>query len=84
LTGAVLLFGLLLIFPKLHAKIAGFCHTLVRNLLLFYVPASVGIMKIFGDVAKQGLLLVAVIVVTTWATALVAAVAFDACRKKAA
>ena len=80
--GAVVLFGGLCVWPGLHARIAPFCHTLLRNMLLFYVPASVGIMKIFGGVARRGPLLVGIIVVSTWATALVAAVVFDALQRR--
>lgn len=75
--GAAALFAVLCVAPGLHARIAPFAHTLLRNMLLFFVPASVGIMVIFGDVASHGPLLAAVTVLSTWATALVSAVAFD-------
>lgn len=85
--GGVGLFLGLCFIPGLHAKIAPFAHTLLRNMLLFFVPASVGVMAIFGDMASHGLLLLGVLVVSTWATALAAAVTFDALggrRKEAA
>lgn len=82
--GAVLLFLAMLWVPGLHARVAPFSHALLRNMLLFYVPASAGIMKVFGDVARHGPLLVAIIVVGTWATALAAATAFDALRPSSA
>lgn len=78
--GAVVLFVALCAVPGLHAKIAPFAHTLLRNMLLFFVPASAGIMVVFGDVARQGPLLLGVTVAATWATALVAALSFDALR----
>ena len=75
--GAVVLFAALCGWPGLHARVAPFCHTLLRNMLLFYVPACVGIMKIWGDVSRRGPLLAGAILVSTWATALAAALAFD-------
>ncbi len=50
--GAVLLFIALWLVPGLHAKIAPFSHTLLRNMLVLFVPASVGMMAIFGDIAE--------------------------------
>ena len=76
--GGVGLFVALCLIPGLHARIAPFAHTLLRNMLLFFVPASVGVMAIFGDLASHGPLLLAVLVITTWATALAAAFTFDA------
>lgn len=76
--GAMLLFVALCIIPGLYAKIAPFAHTLLRNMLLFYVPASVGILAIFGDVARSGPFLILLTVISTWTTALVAAFLFDA------
>ncbi|WP_422931968.1 CidA/LrgA family protein [Singulisphaera sp. PoT] len=78
--GAVVLFAALCVVPGLHAKIATFSHTLLKNMLLFFVPASAGIMAVFGDIAKQGPFLLVLIVVSTWGTALASALAFDALR----
>ncbi len=78
--GAVVLFVALCAIPGLHAKIAPFAHTLLRNMLLFYVPASVGIMTLFGEAGRLGPLLLAVSCVSAWATAVVAASVFDAVR----
>lgn len=82
--GAVLLLAALCIWPGMHARIAPFCHTLLRNMLLFYVPASVGMMKVVGDVERSGPVLAGVIVVSTWATAFVSAAVFDAVRGRTA
>lgn len=79
--GAVLLFIALWLVPGLHAKIAPFSHTLLRNMLVLFVPASVGIMAIFGDIASQGLVLLIASVIATWSTALISALTFDAVRK---
>jgi putative effector of murein hydrolase LrgA (UPF0299 family) len=76
--GAVLLLAALCVVPGLHARIASFSHTLLRNMLLFFVPASVGIMAVFGDVARHGPLLLVLTVVSTWSTALATAFVFDA------
>jgi holin-like protein len=78
--GAVVLFVALCLVPGLHAKISSFSHMLLKNMLLFFVPASVGVMAVCGDLARRGPLLLGVTVVSTWATALVAALAFDALR----
>ncbi|MFA8019750.1 CidA/LrgA family protein [Bremerella cremea] len=80
--GAVLLFIALCLVPGLHAKIAPFAHTLLRNMLLFYVPASVGIMVTFGEIASRGPFLLIVTVVSTWMTAFVSAVVFDSFRSR--
>jgi len=78
--GAVLLFIALCVVPGLHAKIGPFSHTLLRNMLVLFVPASVGIMAIFGDIASQGVVLLVVSVLATWGTAFVSAWTFDAVR----
>lgn len=79
--GAVLLFMALWLVPGLHAKIAPFSHTLLRNMLVLFVPASVGMMSIYGDIASQGVVLLVVSVLATWGTALVSALTFDAVRR---
>lgn len=81
--GAIVLFAALRTVPGLHARIASFSHMLLNNMLLFYVPASVGVMAIFGDLARQGPLLLVMTVVGTWATAFAAALTFDALRREA-
>jgi holin-like protein len=79
--GAVVLFLALCAVPGLHARISSFSHMLLKNMLLFYVPASAGVMTVFGDLVGRGPLLLGVTVLSTWATALAAALAFDALRR---
>ena len=80
--GAVLLFVALFLHPPLHARIAAGSHLLIRSMLLFFVPASVGMMTLTKELEQYGLILAVVIVVSTWATALVSAVVFELVRKR--
>ena len=71
--GMVLLFGLLFVRPIIYTKTQKTSHVLLRNLSLFFVPAGVGIMTLSETLGREGGVLVAVIVVSTTATALISA-----------
>ncbi len=80
--GMFLLFVALLLRPGLHPRVQQTSHILLRNLSLFFVPAGVGVMTLLPELRRQAVVLAAVIVVSTWVTALVSALVFEWVRKK--
>jgi len=69
--------------PALHARLQATAHSLLSHLALFFIPAGVGVMAMLGDIRRNAVLLLAVIVLTTWLTALVSAAVFSALGRRA-
>ena len=80
--GTVLLLVALFLHPPLLERIAAGSHLLIRNMLLFFVPATVGMMTLTKELRQNGLIIVLVIVISTWATALVSAAVFELVRRR--
>jgi holin-like protein len=75
--GALVLFGLLLRFKGLHQKIAHGSHALIKNMLVLYVPISVGLMDRATELRENGAMLLTVLVFSTTVTALTTAWVFE-------
>ena len=70
LVGAVLLLIALFAIPSLHDKIATFSHTMIGNMLILYMPVSVGLMDRGKELRSNFWMLVVTLCVSTWLTAL--------------
>ena len=79
--GAVVLLGLLFKFPQLHEQIAPSCHVLIKNMLLLYVPISVGLMDRYQELRDNFWMLAATLVFSTLATAFLTAYSFQTLNK---
>jgi len=80
--GGLLLLIALFICPGLYHRISGFSHLLIRNMLLFYVPASVGLSTIFPQLQSSAVAIMITVAISTLLTALVSALVFQFIERK--
>ena len=82
--GLLLLLGAFYLWPGLHPRMAPFCRKLTRNMLMLYVPASVGIAWIVPELQQGALAIALCTTVGTWVTAAVAAATLAALERRRA
>lgn len=71
--GMAMLFVALLLFPGLHPRVQQTSHGLLNTMSLFFIPAGVGAMTVWGTMRDNAASFFAVVVVSTllagWAAA---------------
>lgn len=83
LMGAVFLLAALFAIPTLHSRIATFSHTMIGNMLILYMPVSVGLMERGAELRSNFWMLVVTLCVSTWLTALATGIVFERVQRKA-
>lgn len=74
--GMALLLAVLLSVPRLYNQIQSLAHVLIRHMAILFIPAGVGVMVIQQEIEEHSAVCAAVIIVSTWVTALVTAGVF--------
>lgn len=75
--GALLLFLALCAFPRLYHTMQGFSRAVIKNMLVFYVPASVGIMEELPLLRAHWGAITLTVIVSTCGVAIASAVVFS-------
>ena len=82
LMGAVFLLAALFAIPSLHDRISTSCHTLIGNMLILYMPVSVGLMERESELKSNFWMLVVAVCLSTWLTALATGITFQAILRR--